>query len=329
MCVSSSDHNLVHGNGEFRVPRELFLHGLDNVVRHEGFAVVLANVAAGHKAGFAAQVARKLPAVVVLHDDGALRVFQDFENGFAMQRHEPADLQLIGGDALLIEEFTSLLDHSFRRTPANQGHIGIAWARERGRRNGGLNTCDLAHTLFHHGPALDWIGELVANYYAVFLVFICSHRVDVAGHAGNRARRNAAVRDFVALVAAVRGNRGVCAVAVGAGDELAAINRRTEIQIFRINAEPAFRQQQIAKHEPWTLEAVSNIKYLGNKLEAVSDVERSSDHPRIIAKGGAEHLPEVALLGFGGDTRRRAGSLAVDDHHRGFDHRGHAQSLAH
>src|SRR6266436_4023477 len=74
ICVSSSDHNLVHGNGELCVPAELFLHGVDNMVRHERFAVVLANVAAGHKAGFAPQVARKLPAVVVLHDDGVRRI---------------------------------------------------------------------------------------------------------------------------------------------------------------------------------------------------------------------------------------------------------------
>src|SRR6266478_8481456 len=113
MCVSSSDHNLVHGNGEFRVPRELFLHGVDNVVGHEWFAVVLANVAAGHKAGFAAQVARELPTVVVLHDDGMPRAAQDFENGFAMQRHEPADLELIGRESSFVQEFTSFLDYPF------------------------------------------------------------------------------------------------------------------------------------------------------------------------------------------------------------------------
>src|SRR6266705_5316987 len=65
MCVSSSDHNFVHGNGELRSPGELFLHGLDNVVGHEGLAIILANVAVWHKAGFAAQVAGKLAAVVV------------------------------------------------------------------------------------------------------------------------------------------------------------------------------------------------------------------------------------------------------------------------
>src|SRR5882724_12001149 len=150
-CVSSSDHNLVHGNGEFRLPGELLLHGFDNVVRHEGFAVVLANVAVRHKAGFAAQVARKLAAVIVLHDDGVPRVFQNFENGIAMQRHKPANLKLIGRDSLFIENLTGFLDHAFRGTPADQSNIGVARTRQRWRRHCGFNPCHLAHALFHHG----------------------------------------------------------------------------------------------------------------------------------------------------------------------------------
>src|SRR2546426_446653 len=188
MCVSSSDHDFVHGNGELRLPAELFLYGFDNVVRHERLAVVLANVAVGDKAGFAAQVAGKLAAVVVFDDDGVPRAFQDFENGFSMQRHKPADLELIGRDSLLAEDFTGFLDDPFRRAPADQGDIGVARTQQRGPRNGGLNADYLAHALFHHGAALDGIGELVADYYAVFLVFIRSRRVDVAGHPGNSAR---------------------------------------------------------------------------------------------------------------------------------------------
>src|SRR5947209_19622088 len=45
ICVSSSDHNLVHGNGQFRLPSKLLFHGLHDVVRHEGFAVVFADMA--------------------------------------------------------------------------------------------------------------------------------------------------------------------------------------------------------------------------------------------------------------------------------------------
>src|SRR5260370_16606717 len=77
------------------------------------------------------------------------------------------------------------------------------------------------------------------------------------------------------------------------------------------------------------LEAVCDVEYLGDEFEAVSDVERSRNHSRIVAKSGAEHLPEVTLLGLRRNARRRARSLTVDDHHRRFDHRGNAQSFAH
>jgi len=67
--VSSSDHISCIGTVEFRLPGELFFYCLHNMVRHEGFAVVLADVPSA-QAGFAAQVARKLAAIIVLHDDG-------------------------------------------------------------------------------------------------------------------------------------------------------------------------------------------------------------------------------------------------------------------
>src|SRR6266851_3238309 len=149
ICVSSSDHNLVHGNGEFNLPGELLLHCLDNVVRHEGFAIVLANVAVGYEAGFAAQVARKLAAVVVLHDDGVPRGFQNFQNRIAMQWHEPADLQLIGRDSFIIEYLAGFLDHTLRRTPANQRDVGGARTGQRWRRHCRLDPGHLAHALFH------------------------------------------------------------------------------------------------------------------------------------------------------------------------------------
>src|SRR6267378_4210283 len=331
MSVSSSDHNFMHGNGDSRLTGELFLHGLHNMVRHEGFAVVLANVAVRHKAGLAAQVARKLAAVIVLHDDGVPGVLQNFENGIAMKRHNPANLKLIGGDSLFIENFAGFLDHTFRGTPADQRNIGVRRPQQRRRRDGGFNAGHFAHALVHHGAALDGIGEFVANQYAVFHVFVGGDGVDVAGDAGNRARRNAALGDFVAFVIAVRGDCGMRSVtiAVGGGNEFAAVDGGTEIQIFRVNAEPAFRQQQIAEYETRTLKAIGDVENLRYELEAIADVQRSGHHTRVVTKSGAEHLPQVALLGLGGHAGGWAGTLAIDDHHRSFDHGGHAESLAH
>ena len=79
---------------------ELLLDGFDDVVGHEGFAIVFADVAVGDEAGFAAQVAGELAAEVVLDDDGVLRVAEDVDDGVAVERDEPADGQLVGGDAL-------------------------------------------------------------------------------------------------------------------------------------------------------------------------------------------------------------------------------------
>src|SRR5229473_7482017 len=140
------------------------------MVRHEGFAVVLADVAVWHKAGFAAQVARKLAAIVVLHDDGVARVFQNFENRVAMQRYEPTDLQLIRRDPFIIEDLAGFLDYTLRRTPADQGNIGVARTRQRWRRHCGLHPGHLEPAALHHHTEHDRIGEDVADQHAVLHV---------------------------------------------------------------------------------------------------------------------------------------------------------------
>src|SRR5579864_2073809 len=97
-------------------------------MRHEWFTVVFSNVPIRHETGFAAQVAGKLAAVVVLHDDRVLRAFKDVEYRFTVQRHEPANLELIGRDALLPQDPTCLFDHALSRAPAYQRNCGITWA---------------------------------------------------------------------------------------------------------------------------------------------------------------------------------------------------------
>src|SRR5713101_5864771 len=206
--IFSSNHDFVRGNGKFRFPCELFLHRLDDMVRHERFAIVLANVAVRHVAGFAAQITRKLATEVVLDNDGVPRGFQNVENRFAMQRNEPADLQLIGRDSLFPEDLTGFLDHTFGRPPADQGNVSIAGTHQYRRRNGSLDADHFAHALFHHGAPLDGIRELVTDQHAVFVVFVSASGVSVAGHSGNGTRGNTALRDQVALVTSVRGNSG-------------------------------------------------------------------------------------------------------------------------
>ncbi len=90
-----------------------------------------------------------------------------------------------------------------------------------------------------------------------------------------------------------------------------------------------FREQQVGEHDPGALEPVRQIEHLGNDLEAVHDVDGRGDGARIIAVAGAEHLPEIALLGLGGHAGGWSGALHVDHHHWGLDHGGHAETFGH
>src|SRR6266700_2384573 len=112
-------------NGKFRRPAQLFLHRFNDVVRHEWLSIVLADVSARDVAGFATQITGELTAVVVLHDDRVPRVFQNVKNRLAVQRHEPANLELVRRNTLLAEDLAGLLDHSFGGPPADQRDVSI------------------------------------------------------------------------------------------------------------------------------------------------------------------------------------------------------------
>ena len=64
-------------------------------------------------------------------------------------------------------------------------------------------------------------------------------------------------------------------------------------------------------------------------MEAVADARRRRDDAGIVALPGAEHLPEIALLGLGGYAGCGSGPLHVDADDRNFHHRCRAQRLRH
>src|SRR5439155_8517658 len=108
-----------------------------------------------------------------------------------------------------------------------------------------------------------------------------------------------------------------------------AIDYRVTVQVFRVDAQPAFRQQQIAEHNTGALKAVGEIENLGNDFEAISNIERGGNDTRIIAEGSAQHLPEIALLRLSRDARGRASPLTVNYDDRSFHHGGHAEAFTH
>ena len=112
-----------------------------------------------------------------------------------------------------------------------------------------------ARALFHHQAALGGVGEFVADQRAVLVVFIRGRDMDVAGHAGDGARRDAALGEFVTQIGIViRAAEGIGrrAVAVREND-FAAVDLRFEIQFFGINARGAFGDEQIRQHEAGAL----------------------------------------------------------------------------
>src|ERR1043166_3948845 len=54
------NNKFMYGHILLRLARQNFLHAVDDVMRHERFSVVLANVRLRHEARFRAQIARKL-----------------------------------------------------------------------------------------------------------------------------------------------------------------------------------------------------------------------------------------------------------------------------
>src|SRR3984957_18370001 len=309
---------------ELGLATQLFLYGFDNVVRHERFPIVLSDVSVRDEAGLTAQVAGKLATIVVFHDDRVPRAFEDVENRIAVQWHEPANLEWTGQNALLRKNLAGFLDHSHSRTPADQGDIGISRAPQNRWRHRGFNTSNFPHPLFHHGAAVRRISKFIADQDSIFVVFVTRRGMGVPGSARDRTWGNAAFGNLVTLVGAV-----AIWCRAGGGDQFSAIDDGRKVQLLGINAEPSFRQQKIAQDDAGALEPVSDIKNLRDDFEAVSNIERCRDRTRIVAKSGAQHLPEVTLLGFGWNSRRRTGTLAVDYHYRRFHHGGQAQALGH
>src|SRR5215469_2723904 len=63
---------------------QLFLHSVDDVVRHKWLSIVLSDMAVSYETGLAAKVARELSAEIVFDDDRVTSVFEDIDDRIAM-----------------------------------------------------------------------------------------------------------------------------------------------------------------------------------------------------------------------------------------------------
>src|SRR5262249_29775802 len=250
---------------------QLLLDGFDDVVWHKRFPIVLSDVAVSHNACLTAQIAGKLSAVIVFNNDRAASIFENVDDGVAVYRHQPANLQLICRNTLIGQNLTGFFNDALGGSPANQSDVCLARSPQFGRGNRGGNAGDFPHALLHHSPTLARIGELVADQNTILIVFVAGRCVSKTGDAGDGARRNPTVCDLVALVSAV-------ARRVWGRDDFSAIYDGREVQVLGVDAEPTLRQQEIRKNDTRALEAIRNVENFGDDLETVANIKRAGNH---------------------------------------------------
>src|SRR5207245_1071501 len=128
------DSDFVDGDGEPAFAGQLFLHAVDEVVRHEWFAVVFADVPVRGRAGLGAQVTGELAAVIVFDDNHPLALRKNTRHHVGVERDNPLDVQLIRHDALFAGElFDGFANYSFGRAPADERDLGVFRPDELGR----------------------------------------------------------------------------------------------------------------------------------------------------------------------------------------------------
>src|SRR6266498_266971 len=101
---SSLDEDLVRWHVLRGVTGQNRLYTIDNVVRHERFTIVFADMSSSLEACFRAQITSELAAVVVLDNYHALACAQLLEDLLRVQGHEPFDLQVVRDDLMLAGE---------------------------------------------------------------------------------------------------------------------------------------------------------------------------------------------------------------------------------
>src|SRR5262249_43752207 len=84
---------------------QLRFYRFDNVVWHERFAVVLADVTGRSETGFAPKIPGELATLIVLNQDDILNAPENGADLRRVQRHNPFNGELIGYDAFFARKF--------------------------------------------------------------------------------------------------------------------------------------------------------------------------------------------------------------------------------
>jgi hypothetical protein len=102
-------------------------------MRHEWFAVVLADVAVRVEAGLASQIAGELTAVVVLDENDSLALGKDASNFIGVKWNNPPYLEMISYDSLLAGQFFDrFTNHPVGRAPSDKRDGRVLGAEKSG-----------------------------------------------------------------------------------------------------------------------------------------------------------------------------------------------------
>src|SRR5204863_9200166 len=126
----------MHRHGKPRFPGQLVFDSFDDVMRHEWFAVVLANVTGRVETGLASEIAGELAAIAVLDDDDMLAPRKDAGDLSGVEWNNPLDVKVIGHNSFLASELLDGFEnHAVRRTPSNQSDRSVFGTDEFWRSN--------------------------------------------------------------------------------------------------------------------------------------------------------------------------------------------------
>ena len=107
------------------LPCSTSLTWFDNVVWLERFPVIFEKLAVDSEARFGTNMAGQLAGVVVFDHQGVAAGLQDGVHFVLMERHQVADLQVVGGNPCARPGRDGLTDDALGGAPANQRHVSV------------------------------------------------------------------------------------------------------------------------------------------------------------------------------------------------------------
>src|SRR5438552_9951874 len=147
-------------------------------MRHERFAVVLADVTLRIEAGLASEITGELAAVSVLNHNDIL-LPEDAADLSGVEWNNPFYLKMIGHDSFFSGElFYRFADHAVGRTPPDQCNSSVFGSEKFWRGDVVDRALHFTGAFFHHHPALVRVGKFIADERAVFVVLVRGSNVN-------------------------------------------------------------------------------------------------------------------------------------------------------